>query len=138
MAPEITSEKVSVNINTATLSAIDLLVDAGHYSNRSDFINQALRESITNQQSTIDRLIENRQSAAKRSKNQWFIGISGLTASEIARMDAQGERCEVTGYGLFHLPENADRASLYRVVSAIRVKGRVEAPKDVKEHYGIK
>ena len=40
------TEKVSVNINTSTLAAIDLLVDNGHYFNRSDFINQALREAI--------------------------------------------------------------------------------------------
>ena len=32
------SEKVSVNMNVGTLSQIDLLVDLGYYSNRSDFI----------------------------------------------------------------------------------------------------
>ena len=40
------TEKVSVNINTSTLAAIDMLVDHGYYSNRSDFINQALREAV--------------------------------------------------------------------------------------------
>ena len=40
------TEKVSVNVNTSTLAAIDLLVDNGYYSNRSDFINQALREAV--------------------------------------------------------------------------------------------
>ena len=35
------SEKVSVNMNTSTLAGIDMLVDNGYYSNRSDFINQA-------------------------------------------------------------------------------------------------
>ena len=39
MANETYSEKVSVNINSSTLSSIDLLVDYGYYSNRSDFIN---------------------------------------------------------------------------------------------------
>ena len=38
MSNESFSEKVSVNINTSTLSSIDLLVDNGYYSNRSDFI----------------------------------------------------------------------------------------------------
>lgn len=42
MTNEQLSEKTSVNINTATLSSIDILVDNGYYSNRSDFINQAL------------------------------------------------------------------------------------------------
>ena len=41
-----TSEKVSVNMNIATLSQIDLLVDKGYYSNRSDFINQSVRQAL--------------------------------------------------------------------------------------------
>ncbi|MBO5967767.1 MAG: hypothetical protein J6S14_04635, partial [Clostridia bacterium] len=40
------NEKVSVNINSSTLSEIDLLVDNGYYSNRSDFINHALRLAL--------------------------------------------------------------------------------------------
>lgn len=39
MLNENLNEKVSVNINSTTLSEIDLLVDNGYYSNRSDFIN---------------------------------------------------------------------------------------------------
>ena len=51
-------EKVSVNINSSTLSTIDLLVDNGYYSNRSDFINQALREALRGHQTTVDRIVE--------------------------------------------------------------------------------
>ncbi len=51
------SEKVSVNVNTSVLSSTDLLVDHGYYSNRSDFINQALRTALDRQESTIDRII---------------------------------------------------------------------------------
>ena len=40
------NEKVSVNINSSTLSEIDLLVDNGYSSNRSDFINHALRLAL--------------------------------------------------------------------------------------------
>ena len=58
MANENFSEKVSVNINTSTLSNIDLLVDNGYYSNRSDFINQALREGLQKHQKTLDRIID--------------------------------------------------------------------------------
>ena len=47
------SEKVSVNMNVGTLSQIDVLVDLGYYSNRSDFINQAVRQAIDQKQSII-------------------------------------------------------------------------------------
>ena len=46
MSPETYTEKVSVNINTSSWSSIDLLVDNGYYSNRSDFINQAVRAEL--------------------------------------------------------------------------------------------
>ena len=59
MANENFSEKVSVNINTSTLSNIDILVDNGYYSNRSDFINQAVREGLQKHQATLDRIIDN-------------------------------------------------------------------------------
>lgn len=58
MANESYTEKVSVNINTSTLSSIDLLVDNGYYSNRSDFINQAVREGLQKHQATLDRIID--------------------------------------------------------------------------------
>ncbi len=53
MANENYSEKVSVNINTSTLSNIDIPVDKGYYSNRSDFINQALRGDCKNTRASL-------------------------------------------------------------------------------------
>ena len=52
------TEKVSVNVNTSTLAAIDLLVDNGYYSNRSDFINQALREAVQRGGDHVQRCAE--------------------------------------------------------------------------------
>lgn len=54
---EALNEKVSVNINSATLSGIDLLVDNGYYSNRSGFINQALGSALQQHQTTTDRIV---------------------------------------------------------------------------------
>ena len=71
------SEKVSVNLNTATLSQIDLLVDGGFYSNRSDFINQALRETLDRRRSDIDRLAQ-QQSESTMENKQWFLGVRSV------------------------------------------------------------
>ena len=78
MSNENFSEKVSVNINASTLSSIDLLVDNGYYSNRSDFINQALREGLQKHQSTIDRIIDKKTESNSESSNQWFVGVYSL------------------------------------------------------------
>jgi len=136
MAGEALSEKVSVNMNTSTLSSIDLLVDNGYYSNRSDFINQAVRAAISQHQSTIDRIIET--TTSKEKQNSWFIGVAGLTASELIEMHQDGESMAVKGYGVFAIDEDCDREKLFAVVTSITVRGKVIAPADIKQHYGLK
>ena len=136
MPNEISTEKVSVNVNTSTLSEIDLLVDNGYYSNRSDFINQAVREALGRQRGTIEGIV--RRQEEKSGRGGWFIGISGFTAREIAQMHAEGETLTMTGYGVLHIDPACDREQLYAVVESIRVRGKVIAPADVKAHYGVK
>ena len=129
-------EKVSVNINVSTLSGIDLLVDNGYYSNRSDFINQALRDALRQHQSTIDRIVEKNMKQQKH--DSWFLGISGYTAEEIEELFRAGESMDVTGYGMLMIDKDCDEEKLFAVVQSIRVKGRVVCSQSVKAHYGIK
>ena len=136
MPNEISTEKVSVNMNASTLSEIDLLVDNGYYSNRSDFINQAIREALNHQRGTIEGIV--RRQEEKSGRGGWFIGVSGFTAKEIAQMHAEGETLTMTGYGVLHIDPACDREQLYAVVESIRVRGKVIAPADVKAHYGVK
>ena len=134
MGNESLNEKVSANMNTSTLSSIDLLVDNGYYSNRSDFINQAVRAAISQHQSTIDRIVQTNT----RKEDSWFIGVMGFTASEIDELYQGGESFVVKGYGVFVIGDDCDREKLFAVVKSIQVRGKVIAPADIKQHYGIK
>ena len=138
MGNENFSEKVSVNINSSTLSCIDLLVDNGYYSNRSDFINQALRNLLQQQQSTLDRIIDKNSDASKKDAKQWFIGIYALTADEVEEMLSQGGNGTVHGYGVLLIDESVDTSKLFAAVSSIRIKGKVICKPEVKEHYNIR
>lgn len=129
-------EKISVNMNPSVLSQIDLLVDGGYYSNRSDFINQAVREALSRQQGTIERVVEqNRQNAPEG--NQWFIGLFGFTAKEIEQMYAAGEQTDVRGYGVMTISA-CDEEKLFQVVRSIEVRGKVICSDSIKAHYGLK
>ena len=136
MGNEMLNEKVSVNMNSSTLSSIDLLVDNGYYSNRSDFINQAVRAAISQHQTTIDRIIERNTKA--QDENGWFIGVSGFTAGEIEELHQESRSFSIKGYGVLVTDEDCDREKLFAVVKSISVRGKVIAPADVKQHYGIK
>lgn len=137
MGNEMLNEKVSVNINSSTLSNIDLLVDNGYYSNRSDFINQAVRNALQQHQTTIDRIID-RHTEAQDEKNGWFIGVSGYTAREIDELYQEGRSLTMKGYGVFVIDDDCDREKLYSVVKSISIRGKTFCAADIKKHYGIK
>ena len=129
-------DKISVNMNPSVLSSIDLLVDNGYYSNRSDFINQAVREALGKQQSTIDRIVEQNMSRST-PENQWFLGLFGYTANEIEQMYAAGEQTDVRGYGMMVISP-CDEEKLFQVVRSIEVRGKVVCSDSIKAHYGLK
>lgn len=154
MGSETYSEKVSVNMNSGTLASIDLLVDNGYYSNRSDFINQAVRESLRERQSTIDRIVEKNESMADyengswkvsakgsreaRRGDHWFFGVSGLTGQEVQTLHDAGETLRLKGYGVLVIDQDCDESMLFEVVEEIRVRGKVCASERIKQHYGIR
>ena len=137
MPNENLNEKVSVNVNTSTLSQIDLLVDNGYYSNRSDFINQAVRELLGKERTIIDGIIE-KNSHPKHRENSWFIGVSGFTAKAIESMYQNGEKIKLTGYGVLTIDSDCNEDKLFATVESIHVKGKVICSPAVKAHYGLK
>ena len=138
MGNENFSEKVSVNINASTLSSIDLLVDNGYYSNRSDFINQALREGLQKHQNTIDRIVDKKIQLNDIGPNQWFIGVYGLDKHDVEKAEIQGREININGYGVLIIDNDIDEELLFKVVSTIKVKGKVVCKKSIKEHYKLK
>lgn len=137
MGNENYSEKVSVNINSSTLSNIDLLVDNGYYSNRSDFINQALRASLQQHQSTLDRIIESNLRKAGED-DSWFIGVFGLTASDVEANYEKGKAMHLRGYGVLVIDSDCDEEKLFAVLKSVSIKGKVFCSASVKQHYEMK
>lgn len=132
------SEKVSVNMNTSILSNIDLLVDNGYFSNRSDFINQAVREAINNHQETLNRIICTNMEASKRNFDEWFVGVYNLDNGILEEAKKSGQKMRLSGYGVLIINKNIDKELLYKVVDNITVRGSVIGSPDIKEYYEIK
>ena len=126
------TEKVSVNINIGTLSQIDLLVDQGFYSNRSDFINQAVREYLNGKQEQIRAEEENYD----KYNFVWFIGLRGLTKSELELVKKQGHKKEIRGYGMLLIDESLDDLVI-ETISSINVRGKIRCSDRIREHYQL-
>lgn len=126
------TEKVSVNMNIGTLSQIDLLVDQGFYSNRSDLINQAVREYLNTKQEKIRAEEENYD----KWDFFWFMGIRVMLENELEAVKKQGRQKEVRGYGMLIIDESLDDLVM-ETISAIRVKGKVKCSDRLKKHYQL-
>ena len=124
------SEKVSVNMNVGTLSQIDLLVDLGYYSNRSDFINQSVRQALDQKQS----IIENEALRRRESNEDWFIGIYVFTEDQLVRAKEKGKKIKVGGYGVVFIDKKLDDLAL-EVIESIDIKGKIIASPVVREKF---
>ena len=129
------TEKVSVNINTTTLAAIDLLVDSGHYFNRSDFINQALREAVARNEPNIQRASQ--ESGRRLSSGYWFMGVCRLMEEELDGIIASGSPRSVTGYGVLVIDPNIPSEKVFAAISGIKIRGKVSCSPEVREHYNL-
>lgn len=128
-----TSEKVSVNVNIATLSQIDLLVDKGYYSNRSDFINQAVREALHEKKSVIEEMSKQQNDLDFR----WFIGVMSLEKEELLKSKENQVKIKIKGYGLLGIDSELDDLVIENVES-ISVKGKVICSDRIKNHFKIR
>ena len=128
-----TSEKVSVNMNIATLSQIDLLVDKGYYSNRSDFINQSVRQTLNEKRSVIEEV--------SRQQNDldfwWFVGVMVLEKEDLLKAREKKTKIKIKGYGLLALGGELDDLVIENVES-IAVKGKVICSDRIREHFQIR
>ncbi|MBD5102321.1 MAG: hypothetical protein HDT27_06450 [Subdoligranulum sp.] len=127
-----TTEKVSVNMNIATISQIDLLIDKGYYSNRSDCINQAVRQLLDEKSAIIEE-------AGRRQKEldfQWFIGLMSLGRDDLLHAKEQGQKLRIKGYGLLGIDSGLDDLVLENVES-ITVRGKVLCSPQIKERFQL-
>ena len=128
-----TSEKVSVNMNIATLSQIDLLVDKGYYSNRSDFINQSVRQALNEKSSVIEEMSKQQNALDFR----WFIGVMSLEKEELLKAKENRIKIKIKGYGLLGIDSELDDLVIENVES-IAVKGKVICSDRIRKHFKIR
>ncbi len=117
------SEKVSVNIKNDKLSSIDLLIEEGIYSNRSEFINEAISLLIDKNQMIIDNIINIRNKTL--NPNQWFIGVMSLDENYLLKFKKQGIKLTLKGFGSLYLSKDISEELLDDSIEQISKKIKV-------------
>ena len=117
------TEKITINMNAVELGKIDLLVEQGHYSNRTDFIRSAIRSQLEKHTAEVQ------QSVARHS---YAIGAMSFDKADFERHKAKGEMMKISVVGLLHIPSDVPAGLADEVIESIKVYGIFQASDAVK------
>src|SRR5512146_1196415 len=91
------SEKLTINVGVVDLGQIDLLVQEGFYSNRSDLIRTAIRNQLAVHAETV------KQTVARRTLT---VGLQHYSRSDLERLKAAKERLHIQALGLVRIADD--------------------------------
>ena len=117
------TEKITINLGYVDLGHIDVLVQEGFYSNRTDFIRTAIR----NQLSTHAE--EARKSIVRHTLE---LGLRHYTRADLEAVKAAGEKLHIKVLGLASIAPDVTPSLAMATISSITVLGALHASKDIK------
>jgi Arc/MetJ-type ribon-helix-helix transcriptional regulator len=117
------SEKITINLGYVDLGHIDLLVQDGFYSNRTDFIRTAIRQQV-------DRHAEvARQSVARRSLD---LGLRHYSKADLEALRAAGQKLDIRVLGLVTIASDVPAELARETIASVAVLGALQASPAVK------
>lgn len=117
------SEKLTINVGFVDLGQIELLVQEGFYSNRSDFIRTAIRNQIERHSDTVRQIVV---------RNSVDLGLRRITRDELTAVQAAGQMLEIRALGLVVIAPDVTAELARDTISALSVLGTLHAPDTVK------
>ncbi len=117
------SEKITINLGFVDLGRVDLLVQEGFYSNRSDFIRTAIRKQLDTHGETVDRSIE---------RHSFDLGLRVFGRAELERLKAAGEVLHIKVVGLARIDTDVPPDLARATIGSITVLGTLQASADIK------
>jgi Arc/MetJ-type ribon-helix-helix transcriptional regulator len=117
------TEKITINLGYVDLGQVDLLVQEGFYSNRSDFIRTAVRNQIASHDEVV------RTSIVRHTLE---LGIRHFTRADLEAVKAAGEKLHIKVLGLATIAPDVAPALALETIESITVLGALHASKDVK------
>jgi Arc/MetJ-type ribon-helix-helix transcriptional regulator len=117
------SEKITINLGYVDLGRIDLLVQEGFFSNRTDFIRTAIRNQLRSQSEEVSRSIE---------RHRLEVGLLELGADELKAAQAAGETLHVRVVGLLRIAPDVTPELALQTIGSLTVLGALQASREIK------
>ena len=117
------TEKVTINLGYVDLGRIDLLVEEGFYTNRTDFIRAAIRAQLATHSADVGTLVERRT---------LDIGLRDFTRADLEAARDAGERLHIKVVGLARLAPDIPADLARATIASITVLGALQATPEIK------
>jgi Arc/MetJ-type ribon-helix-helix transcriptional regulator len=111
------TEKITINLGLVDLGQIDLLVQEGFYSNRTDFVRTAIRNQLTTH--------------AEEVRQTLVLGLH-YTRCDLEAVREAGETLEIKVLGLASIADDVDPELALEAIDSVIVLGALRASQAVK------
>ena len=118
------SEKITINLGYVDLGRIDLLVQEGFYSNRSDFIRTAIRNQLDTHADVVTKSVE---------RHTMELGLRDYTREDLEALRDAGEVLHVKVVGLARIEQDVTPDLALQTIGSITVLGALQASPEVKK-----
>ena len=117
------TEKITINLGAIDLGQIDLLVQEGFYSNRTDLIRTAIRNQLATHGEAL------RQTVARRTL---VLGLQHFSKRDLEAVRKAGTRLRIQVLGLVRIDDDVTPALAAQTIESISVLGALHASAAVK------
>ncbi len=117
------SEKITINLGYVDLGQIDLMVQDGFYSNRTDFIRTAIRNQLDRHAEVV------RQSVARRTLD---LGLRHYRREDLEAVRDAGKQVQINVLGLASIARDVTPELARETIARITVLGALHASPEVK------
>ncbi len=117
------SEKLTLNLGFIDLGQIDLLVQEGFYSNRSDFIRTAIRNQLAVHADVVKHTV---------ARRTFVLGLEDFTRARLEAIRAHGETLHIQVLGLARIADDVSPELARATIESVHVLGALHASAAVK------
>lgn len=118
------TEKITINLGVVDLGKIDLLVEQGFFTNRTDFIRAAIRTHLDKHDTAMKQVINHKN---------YVVGILMYSASDLQKHIDKGEKMNIYVVGMLNLAKDITPELARQAISSIKVLGIFRASDEVRE-----
>jgi Arc/MetJ-type ribon-helix-helix transcriptional regulator len=117
------TEKITINLGYVDLGHVDLMVQDGFYSNRTDFIRTAIRNQLERHADVV------KQSTARKSLE---LGLRNYSREDLEVARRAGEMLHINVLGLANIAQDVTADLARATIASVSVLGALHASPAVK------